>query len=1220
MKMRLVIVPLFLVLWILPSRSHAQQLDVVYRVYLIGDTGGTNFPGDAPALQHLKTVLSAEGESSAAVFLGDNIYCCGMPDSASEKRSQAEMRIDEALMAVEDFAGETYFIPGNHDWGDAGDYSREKLRRQQEYVDDRLGEGSFLPRDGYPGPIEVKLTDEIRLIVIDTQWWLLDDQPFGDTGDYELEEKGDFLLELRDLLAKRDDEQVLVVGHHPLVSFGEHGGRFSLKDHLFPLTNLNENAWIPLPGIGSLYPVARSLFGGRQDLVNQTYRTLSESLIPLFSSHPGNLIYASGHEHSLQHVAIGKAHHLISGSGSRPAWVSETNSAFTSSEEGFMVLEYFNDGSVRLRAVNSMGDELHRADLFRASNTLVEEAEPGAAARERSVTSDSVTVAVVPSFAASGFKRAFWGNHHRDAWITPVSTEVFEIDSLFGGLKPLKRGGGLQTTSVRLLDSDGYQYVVRSVEKDPSKSIPVEFQKTIAQTIIKDQTSVLLPFSALMVPPLAKAAGIYYSIPKLYYVPFDPGFEQFADLVADQVMLFEQRPDDDMSAFPQYGNSEKVISAGKMFRELLDDNDNRVDGVFFARSRLFDMLLSDWDRHQDQWRWSTFDDPDGKGDLYRPIPRDRDWAFNRMNGFFPSIIKSQFVIPRFQDFRPKFGFIPGLNGNGMPQDRRFLSFLSEDQWVALAEDVSASIGDDALQEAVDGLPNEIKPLYEADFASTMKSRMNELPEVASEYYRILAKLVDLVGSDKHEMFTVVASRDSVIVTMTKINKKGEVLQDLDRRTFYADETEEIRLYGMGGNDRFSLRGTSTFPIRIYAIGGTGEDIFEDRTTQNVVRQNWFVRDTPTESTIQYGASTRNQLTSDPTIHAYSPYTYWFEVFLPSIVFASSQEDGLILGGGGTHTSYVYHRDPFSTTHTVSASIGTRSRAFTFKYDGWFNQRFGPWGLMAKARAKTQGNIQNFYGFGSNTKTPVSRSSYYESTMEDYHFDLGFFRDWDSGVHSELTSFYEFADVDQSKGGFATLAEAALPVGDFADQSHIGVSARLELDRRDNHVYPLSGFRWEASARSRIGIGDEAGDYTSMASKLSLYYTPGLGRKTTFATRFGVSHTTGDFPYFRSSSLGADSGLRGWRNDRFSGNTAVYQNVEVRRELFTFSTMLAIGRGGVNAYLDNGRVYSDADDAGSWHQGVGGGVWFNFFDMALLQISMNISEEETFLGTGLGFTF
>jgi len=82
MKMRLVIVPLFLVLWILPSRSHAQQLDVVYRVYLIGDTGGTNFPGDAPALQHLKTVLSAEGESSAAVFLGDNIYCCGMPDSA----------------------------------------------------------------------------------------------------------------------------------------------------------------------------------------------------------------------------------------------------------------------------------------------------------------------------------------------------------------------------------------------------------------------------------------------------------------------------------------------------------------------------------------------------------------------------------------------------------------------------------------------------------------------------------------------------------------------------------------------------------------------------------------------------------------------------------------------------------------------------------------------------------------------------------------------------------------------------------------------------------------------------------------------------------------------------------------------------------------------------------------------------------------------------------
>ena len=48
--------------------------------------------------------------------------------------------------------------------------------------------------------------------------------------------------------------------------------------------------------------------------------------------------------------------------------------------------------------------------------------------------------------------------------------------------------------------------------------------------------------------------------------------------------------------------------------------------------RLFDMLLGDWDRHQDQWRWAAFKE-DGVT-TYRPVPRDRDQAFSIMNDGF----------------------------------------------------------------------------------------------------------------------------------------------------------------------------------------------------------------------------------------------------------------------------------------------------------------------------------------------------------------------------------------------------------------------------------------------------------------------------------------------------------------------------------------------------------------------------------------------------------
>ncbi len=299
-----------------PQHSSAQVADLTYRVYLIGDTGASETANPSAALRRLKELLAAESSRSAVVFLGDNIYCCGLPDSSSARRAQAEMRIDSAIDAVDGFAGQTIFIPGNHDWGATGRYSQETLLRQQRYIEDRLGEGSFLPQDGFPGPTEVKLTDEIRLIAIDTQWWMLDDKPFGDTGEYEVEEDGDFLLELRDLLAKRDDEQVLLVGHHPLISYGEHGGHFSLKDHLFPLTNIWGNAWLPLPIIGSLYPLFRSIAGADQDISNPHYQALQGVLLSLFRRHDGNLVYVSGHDHNLQHIVEGATHLVVSGSGS----------------------------------------------------------------------------------------------------------------------------------------------------------------------------------------------------------------------------------------------------------------------------------------------------------------------------------------------------------------------------------------------------------------------------------------------------------------------------------------------------------------------------------------------------------------------------------------------------------------------------------------------------------------------------------------------------------------------------------------------------------------------------------------------------------------------------------------------------------------------------------------------------------------------------------------
>jgi hypothetical protein len=424
----------------------------------------------------------------------------------------------------------------------------------------------------------------------------------------------------------------------------------------------------------------------------------------------------------------------------------------------------------------------------------------------------------------------------------------------------------------------------------------------------------------------------------------------------------------------------------------------------------------------------------------------------------------------------------------------------------------------------------------------------------------------------------------------------------------------------GGNDRFELRGTSRFPIRIYAIGGTGDDVFIDETTQQNVRKNWYIMDVPEQSNVRFGAATRSLLDEKKAVQLYDPKAYWTEPWWPRVIVGSNSDDGLIIGGGAHHTSYVFHRKPFSTKHTLSASIATRSEAITFNYEGLYNQRMGEWGVLMRASARTKGTIENFYGYGSNTRSPEVGARYYETKIEDYRADLGVYRSLSESVHFSASSFVEYANVDEGAGGFATLPGAGIDESDLDALTYSGVLVQIAADQRNQSTYPTAGYRWDSSIETRVGLNRAADEFTTFTSALSFYVTPGAARRSTFALRVGGTHVQGSFPYFRSATVGSTTGLRGWRRDRFSGHSALYQNIELRQQLFHFSSIAAVGTGGVLVHLDNARVWSDAEDASNWHQGMGGGLWVNLFDMVIITSDVTFSQEETYVRLGLGFDY
>jgi hypothetical protein len=156
---------------------------------------------------------------------------------------------------------------------------------------------------------------------------------------------------LRADLAAAGDRTVVVVAHHPLASGGEHGGYFVVQSYLFPLRLVKPWLWIPLPGLGSTYPMARQSGVSNQDMAGIVNRRMRDMLQRAMRDHPP-LVWADGHDHNLQVLKGASARWLlVSGAGifGHEGPVNRLpETRFASQSAGFMRLEFLTDGRERL--------------------------------------------------------------------------------------------------------------------------------------------------------------------------------------------------------------------------------------------------------------------------------------------------------------------------------------------------------------------------------------------------------------------------------------------------------------------------------------------------------------------------------------------------------------------------------------------------------------------------------------------------------------------------------------------------------------------------------------------------------------------------------------------------------------------------------------------------------------------------------------------------------
>ncbi|SHM14328.1 hypothetical protein SAMN02746009_04022 [Hymenobacter psychrotolerans DSM 18569] len=449
-------------------------------------------------------------------------------------------------------------------------------------------------------------------------------------------------------------------------------------------------------------------------------------------------------------------------------------------------------------------------------------------------------LAAGPHYKRSGLHTFFWGKHYRDLWALPVTVPVLNLRTVVpGGLTPIREGGSFQTKNLRLVDKNGIQYVLRSVDKDATKALPEGLQDGPVGRLMKDQTSVIHPYGAYIVPLLARAAGVYHTNPRLVYIGDDPALGEYRQSFANALYLLEERPEGDQSGVTSFGNSALVESSRKVFTNLMASPRHHVDARRYLRARLFDMWLGDWSRREDQWRWASFGQPGGRVQ-YRPIPRDRDHAFFKFNdGVFTHIIG--WLKPNYQTFDEKIRLsdVEGLNRAARPMDKSLLVYLSREDFRQVADSVQQQLTDAVIREALSVWPREVYALAGEEFQRKLSQRRHQLPAVADKFYTLLARHVEVPGTDAPERFVLDSPAPQQLRLCVYAIGTARPDSLLGQRTFRPNETNSLKLFGLGGNDVFEFRALPPSSITVGVYDGAGQDVVVGPTAATHTRTTVF---------------------------------------------------------------------------------------------------------------------------------------------------------------------------------------------------------------------------------------------------------------------------------------------------------------------------------------------------------------------------------------------
>jgi hypothetical protein len=1196
---------------------HPDNID--YEVFLVGGIGGNdNDLSDSRIVDLIKKKIRKSDVKQSVVFLGNSISEEGFPEVESPAYKKLDASINHCIDVFRDNTDKLFFIPGNSEWYDGADYTASALNEVEDYIESAAdGKNIFVPSHGCGEPQVVELTDDLLLVLIDSQWILEGDRS-GERkrSNCEIDYEAELIFYIKEKLAKNKNKNIIIASHHPVYSNGKTGGNYGM------LSNV-----LPLPILGSLITGIKKIGGGEQKFGHPQYEKYKATVYEILNNFEG-VVFASAHDKNMQYHHRYDNHYVIAGSGSEVDFVRKKGTAeFAYMSKGFakithtknleLWLEFYApDPDDPSEIVSMYNKRLYKKEQINYQDTSIYHPLDVYKDTIRTSASDIYEKGIVGM-----------GETYRKEWSTEIDVPVLLLEEYSGGLKVVRQGGGFQTKSLRLEDSEGHQWVARTVNKDVTQVVPGILRGTFAETVVQDGISASHPYGALVIPKMADAAGIYHANPEIVWIPKQKALTEYNPDFGDKLYLFEERPGGNMEGHPDYGHAVESINTIELLDELRKNHKIKVDQEYVLKARLFDILIGDWDRHDDQWRWSIYSDDDGQ-QVYRAIPRDRDQVFFKNDGFVNYVASRPYFNPALRKFDDEIDYMDGLIFNARYFDRSFISELNKNDFLAAAKYLQEHLTDEVIAEAFAEWPENIYNEDGPEIVNKLKIRRDDLLSYAIDFYKLLTKEVTVVGTDGKNVYDIVAlPSDQLDVKVYHVDDNEKHL--IYSRVIEGVDCNELRLYGLNDSDVFNFSGDAESSIKIKMVGGSGSDVVNNNSKDLKIT----VYDRKDGMTLN-GYKIKSRLKNRRGINRYDRKSWQLdrEIQFPFIDFYT--DEGVGFNYNIWWTKNGFRKSPYGSNHNMSLSFFSDNSAFVANYSGHWVSVFGEdWDVRLDTEVTGPVFTQFFYGL---TNEYVNFEEVFpdlpEASDNNFHIIKGshvyldpqLVCDLGNGRTLNVHPTLEFLNIKDrpsrdNENRFIFFPEAGLSAFDFVDKYYAGVGLSYESDRINNPIIPTRGYKFNARAQYRHSLSDSQFKNLTLESFLTAYIPFSPTHRIVFATEIGAAYIFGKYEFFHANYLATRERMRGFRRQRFAGDGIVYTATDLRIKIFQGEGGLRTGVGVFGAF-DYGRAFLSTEDNDDWHTSLGGGIFLTPLDILGFKLGYYVGEDDTQVAIGGSLSF